>query len=507
MTAAANSASQSQSAAIFKLPDDVLSLIFLSGHVNSDDYDEYDDDDYEDINEEMPDHATLASLEHGRTLASLWANVSLDKPGYATELVIRTKEAPLGVFCIFPSPTSEAFWEGVLELLPRCMDRMQSLHIVLKEDHNDERFWSLLSHPQALQRLIITGSGYPGGGIPHSLSQNVPLDRMCSLTSLSLNAVCLQQDLPPMPALRRLIIRDNSDDYTTLPNIPNVEIVDAAIVSIGLLPATHRPQLIKLRKLQFLKLFCTDVTSTAIFEFLDLSQTVAVEIMFDYKSPVPLKTHGMAALLARYQRNPSAELGLFVRMDINDDGGEKIIVLLLTEDEIDCPTLLATYFWREMFPEYVSILPLERLHTLEYAVYASDGQAGPTDLWIEVMVLCPNLCKLVLKASAGIEFLREYTERYFRSRDPEKGAVNPQLSHITFKKVNFEVEGETTKEYTTMLESLDKMKQAKLSIELSLDHCNISEASVTNLRERTSVEWDKNERGVPVVHRDLGGSQ
>ncbi|KAJ8514237.1 hypothetical protein ONZ45_g8196 [Pleurotus djamor] len=537
MTTTAKSTPPTQSAAIFKLPDDILLLIFLCGHAQSEEYDEYDYDDYDDINELTPDYATLASSEHGRTLTSvcqrwrqlalsvtqLWTRISLDKPKYGAELIERTKEAPLDVCCLFPSPTPEAFWEGVSKLLPQCMERMSDLRIVLQKHHNDARFWSLLSRPQALKRLTITGSGYPDGGVPHSLSQSVPLDKMSSLCSLILDAVCLQQDLPSIPTLRWLILRDNSDEYISgsdplrnenlsiewllrsLPNIPNVEYVDAAVVSVGLLPAAQRPRLCRLPKLRFLKLFCTDVTSTMIFEFLDLSPTIALDIMFDYTSPIHLRTDGMAALLARYERNPSANICLAVRTDICVEEGTQCITLLLTEDEVDCPTLLATSFWREMFSEYVSLLPLERLHTLEYVVYASGDQGGPTDLWIEVIAMCPNLRKLTVKANAGIHFLRAYTERYARLRNPEDSTVNPQLCYLSFKKVKFEAEGGATKAYDVMLESLGELRAANFPIELIfLDRCNISEASVTKLRERIQVEWDENERGMTVVPKDLG---
>ncbi|KAJ8507411.1 hypothetical protein ONZ45_g10220 [Pleurotus djamor] len=483
-----------QSAAIFNLPEDVLSLIFLWGQSDLD---------------QTQDLVGLISLKHGRTLASvcqhwrrvalntvqLWSHISLTNTRYSAKLVERTKGAQLSVLCIFPSPKPEELWEMASELLPQCMDRMRDLRILIQKSGSDEQFWTLYSRPQALHELTIGGCPHQEGDAPRVLSKNVPLDKMSSLCSLSLRAIFLQQDLPPLPTLEHFSVDDRLLNkhlsvpwlLRSLPNIPNVQFVDVAVVITAGFPADQKLQIVKLPQLRYIKLMCLDVVCAALFQFLDIPNTATVNLSYARDVLNRPDTNGIKCLFSRCKNYPAPEFTLHLALQDHDHDGvnNMTISLMLSANETDGPFLFSAHLSPNSIPKYIqlfSLLPPEKMRTLELHVPAKDQSIGD---WVEMTPLFPDLRKLVLRDSGGLDFLHHYTDRYLRGHDEQCGTrVNPRLSQLVFDMVDFELEGEKTKAYETLVESLDVLKQAKLPLEgISLEHCSISKGSVAELEE------------------------
>ncbi|KAJ8516702.1 hypothetical protein ONZ45_g6016 [Pleurotus djamor] len=418
---------------------------------------------------------------------------------YSAKLVERTKGAQLSVLCIFPSPKPEEFWEMASELLPQCMDRMRDLRILIQKSGSDEQFWTLYSRPQALHELTIGGCPHQEGDAPRVLSKNVPLDKMSSLCSLSLRAIFLQQDLPPLPTLEHFSVDDRLLNkhlsvpwlLRSLPNIPNVQFVDVAVVITTGFPADQKLQIVKLPQLRYIKLMCLDVVCAALFQFLDIPNTATVNLSYARDVLNRPDTNGIKCLFSRCKNYPAPEFTLHLALQDHDHDGvnNMTISLMLSANETDGPFLFSAHLSPNSIPKYIqlfSLLPPEKMRTLELHVPTKDQSICD---WVEMTPLFPDLRKLVLRDSGGLDFLHHYTDRYLRGHDEQCGTrVNPRLSQLVFDMVDFELEGEKTKAYETLVESLDVLKQAKLPLEgISLEHCSISKGSVADLEERITI--------------------
>ncbi|KAJ8507399.1 hypothetical protein ONZ45_g10231 [Pleurotus djamor] len=330
---------------------------------------------------------------------------------------------------------------------------------------------------------------------------------MTSLRLLSLRNTRLLQDLPHLPTLEyigisdSLLNRDVSAAWLlrSLSSIPNVRSIDITIAKREQPPADLQLQAVNLPRLKSLRLVCIDIFLSSIFEFLDSPGTVfpntaAINLSFVHDTYSHPKTSGLISLFSRYRDHPATEFRFSVRIKDDDHGGNKIS-LMLKSDDTDCPLRLSAPILHDTLSAYIhlsSLLPTERIYSLHFLAPPKDQSIAY--YWIDLCPSFPNLRELVLNGDGGIDFLRAYTERYLRRLEQESSPPNPQLSQLGFDKVNFEFGGEKTEAFEALVEALDEMKQAGLPMEsISLARCSISKETVSGLTERITVVWDGRE--------------
>ncbi|KAJ8461963.1 hypothetical protein ONZ45_g18105 [Pleurotus djamor] len=289
-------------AAVARLPDEVLSLIFV--HIIS-----------------VADSELTTGLHNVRLsfimnirrplcgVCRHWLRVALATPqlwstimishldNITAEMLTFSKELPLRLI-VPASQVSRA--ERVMA--PACA-RVRELDVVLdaqvlsypsqSDDIASFNFGSqsfTFFAPAMLQTLRIHAIDLAVG----PLSQCLPWASMSSLSFLEFSETLPQEKLPKLPSLRTLNINFRGPSSRSVPvswllrslvNIPNVEGVEVFIVSSDKEDPSTLPLRISLPRLKTIRVFAHDLDGSKLFERIDMPSTTCVETRFHRHLP------------------------------------------------------------------------------------------------------------------------------------------------------------------------------------------------------------------------------
>ncbi|KAJ8503457.1 hypothetical protein ONZ45_g10836 [Pleurotus djamor] len=353
-------------AAIFTLPYEILSKIFLIANENA-----------PDITETLRDIASVCTYWRRICLDTpqLWAAVSLDQPLWLRESLRRSRTSPLTV------TIDDSAGRCTLTALDRLasalvheVHRFQEVQIICGplwiEKLISLFFLPTLGLAAPLLRKLKISTGYAVNQYSHPDLLRIFWTRLDSLQSLELTGY-VPITTSPMPKLTFLCINTFGDCLSVpwlmnlLRNAPHVEEVAVGTISLKTPMSVSNSHPINLPSLRSLELTFESLQGSEIFSHLEIPASIPCRIRFNNEHD-PIRSTNELSPLKHFisDRIPPATMSL--HLIICHNYGEYILEVRDITNETILVNISITYLPHTFTDPAVIIgsMPLERIHTL-----------------------------------------------------------------------------------------------------------------------------------------------
>ncbi|KAJ8519725.1 hypothetical protein ONZ45_g3363 [Pleurotus djamor] len=334
-------------------------------------------------------------------------------------------------------------------------------------------------------------NGNPSYDDDAAIEISLPWTTLPFLTSLELcNIIPLAP--PVLPSLQSLSIIIPPDErqlsvpwiVDLLRNTPQVEEVDVSSLASTNATAVSGPLPVSLPRLRQLTVTAEFLLESKLFEYLDIPQTAAIDVMLRNQINDP-HADDLSPLQALHARPFESGLPLFMSIAViaypetyqysllMRGSDSKLLSLSLME----CPTSAVS-----QSIQLCRSLPLNQVHDLRIFAYAN---LEITLAWAKLLPLLTNLQSVTTDCKTA---LRELT-----ADSPDtKDLCNPKLESVVLKEEGHIDRGEEEGDDWPMLVRAFKYRYEKGRPikSLSISSCDIRKEYVDDLKVYTDVDWD-----------------